>query len=115
MHTHNTLWARSSSSSAEFMRHVTLREGILIHTFLAHQLSSWSTLTWSECVCATNACVGLEWVAVNHKGPSVVIMSLGVSLGAWSAAIENAVRSLVNEQGITVVVASGKFFFTVTV
>ncbi|KAF5834968.1 peptidase S8/S53 domain-containing protein [Dunaliella salina] len=49
----------------------------------------------------------LDWVALNHRGPSVVIMSLGVSVGAWSRSTEYAVRSLVNEHGITVVVASG--------
>jgi len=58
-------------------------------------------------LCCRLCCAGLEWVAQNHDGPSVVIMSLGVAVGAWSKPIEHAARHLVQEQGISVVVASG--------
>ena len=46
---------------------------------------------------------GLDWVAVNAAGPSVVNMSLG---GGSSPALDSAVRSLV-ASGVTVVVAAG--------
>ncbi|KAF5834967.1 peptidase S8/S53 domain-containing protein [Dunaliella salina] len=73
--------------------------------FILHALHEGTNVYQSGSISDTVA--ALDWVALNHKGPSVVIMSLGVSVGAWSRSIEYAVRSLVNEHGITVVVASG--------
>ena len=50
----------------------------------------------------------LDWVSRNRvPGPAVVTLSLGVSLGQWSRSLEDSVRSLVREQGVMVVVASG--------
>ena len=50
---------------------------------------------------------GLDWVAGHVKKPAIVTLSLGIGLGQWSKALEGAVRNLVNEQGISVIVASG--------
>eukprot|EP00887_Chlorella_sp_A99_P005360 scaffold1.g5360.t1 len=50
---------------------------------------------------------GLDWVAANHKAPAIVTLSLGIQVGGWSRVLEDTVRSLVNDHGITVVVASG--------
>lgn len=50
---------------------------------------------------------GLDWVANNYETPGVVALSLGVSIGWWSETLEQAVKSLVNDHGLTVVVASG--------
>jgi PKD repeat protein len=49
---------------------------------------------------------GLEWVAQNHDGPSVVNMSLTstTSLSFFDDAVENLIR-----MGVTVVVAAGNF------
>jgi len=50
---------------------------------------------------------GLDWVAKNHQKPAIVTMSLGVGLGHWSRALEEAVKNLVDDYGISVIVASG--------
>lgn len=50
----------------------------------------------------------LDWVANNAVHPAVVTMSLGVATGSWSRALEEAVRSLVVDHNITVVVAAGE-------
>ena len=55
----------------------------------------------------SNTVAGLDWVAAHAQRPAVVAMSLGVPAGAYSRALEAAVRSLVVEKGITVVVAAG--------
>lgn len=52
-------------------------------------------------------CTGLDWVADNHKKPAVVTLSLEVPIGRWSRSLEDAVRSVINDHGLTVVVASG--------
>ncbi|GBF94509.1 peptidase S8 [Raphidocelis subcapitata] len=49
----------------------------------------------------------LDWVAANARRPAVVTLSLGVPAGEWSAAMEHAVRSVVVNSGILVVVAAG--------
>ena len=50
----------------------------------------------------------LDWVSRNKRpGPAVVTLSLGVALGQWSRSLEDSVRSLVNDLGVLVVVASG--------
>ncbi|KAI3433663.1 hypothetical protein D9Q98_003472 [Chlorella vulgaris] len=49
----------------------------------------------------------LDWVAANHRKPAVVTLSLGIQVGSWSRVLEDAVRSLTNTHGVTVVVASG--------
>ena len=49
----------------------------------------------------------LDWVAANAKKPAVATLSLGIQVGSWSRVLEDAVRSLVTNHGITVVVASG--------
>ncbi|EFN59363.1 hypothetical protein CHLNCDRAFT_137826 [Chlorella variabilis] len=49
----------------------------------------------------------LDWVAANHRKPAVVTLSLGIQVGSWSRVLEDAVRSLINTHGVTVVVASG--------
>ena len=46
---------------------------------------------------------GLDWVKANHVGPSVVNLSLG---GSPSAAIDNAVKSLIRS-GVTALIAAG--------
>jgi len=50
---------------------------------------------------------GLDWVAANAVKPAVVTLSLGIQVGSWSRVLEEAVQSLINNYGITVVVASG--------
>eukprot|EP00210_Caulerpa_lentillifera_P007903 g7544.t1 len=50
---------------------------------------------------------GLDWVTSNYKKPAIVALSLGVSIGKWSQSLEEAVRNLVNNHDIPVVVASG--------
>ncbi|KAL3133536.1 hypothetical protein ABBQ38_007387 [Trebouxia sp. C0009 RCD-2024] len=50
---------------------------------------------------------GLEWVGLNHKLPAVVTMSLGVKAGQWSQTLQSAVTNLIQQYGITVVVATG--------
>ena len=50
---------------------------------------------------------GLDWVAQNHKKPAIVTMSLGIGVGSWSRALEESVRNLILDYGITVIVASG--------
>lgn len=50
---------------------------------------------------------GLDWVAANAVKPAVVTLSLGIQVGSWSRVLEEAVQSLINNHGITVVVASG--------
>ena len=50
---------------------------------------------------------GLDWVATHHRKPAIVTMSLGIGVGSWSRALEEAVRNLIMEYGITVIVASG--------
>jgi hypothetical protein len=55
-------------------------------------------------------CLQLEWVAEHvesHAGPAIVTLSLGVPLGSWSAPLEGAIRTIVSEYNITVIVASG--------
>ena len=37
----------------------------------------------------------------------MVTLSLGIQVGSWSRVLEEAVRSLINDHGVTVVVASG--------
>lgn len=37
----------------------------------------------------------------------MVTLSLGIQVGSWSRVLEDAVRSLTNTHGVTVVVASG--------
>ncbi|HLT36727.1 MAG TPA: S8 family peptidase, partial [Enhygromyxa sp.] len=54
--------------------------------------------TWSSVI------AGLEWVAEHHVGPAVVNMSLG---GGKSQAVNDAVRELVEQHGVLVVVAAG--------
>ena len=49
----------------------------------------------------------LDWVAANAKKPAVVTLSLGIQIGSWSRVLEEAVRSLVQNHGITVTVAAG--------
>jgi subtilisin family serine protease len=39
--------------------------------------------------------------------PAVVTLSLGIQVGSWSRVLEDAVRSLINDHGVTVVVAAG--------
>lgn len=53
---------------------------------------------------------GLDWVATHAVKPAVVIMSLGVTGGAWARALEDSVGSLLRDHGITVIVASGGAF-----
>lgn len=55
----------------------------------------------------SNTVAALDWVAANHKAPAVVTLSLGIQVGSWSQVLEDAVTSLVNDHGITVVVAAG--------
>ncbi|KAK9820620.1 hypothetical protein WJX72_012381 [[Myrmecia] bisecta] len=50
---------------------------------------------------------GLDWVAKNAVKPALVTLSLGISVGQWSRTLEEAVRSLVVNQNITIIVASG--------
>jgi hypothetical protein len=50
---------------------------------------------------------GLEWITANAKGPSVVTLSLGVAAGTWSRAMEAAVRSTINDHGISLIIAAG--------
>jgi subtilisin family serine protease len=49
----------------------------------------------------------LDWVAANAKKPAVATLSLGIQVGSWSRVLEDAVRSLVTNHGVTVIVASG--------
>lgn len=49
---------------------------------------------------------GLDWVARHHRKPAVATLSLGIDVGRWSRALEEAVESLV-AAGVVVVVASG--------
>ena len=49
----------------------------------------------------------LNYVAAVHNKPAVVTLSLGVKRGDYSRALEDAVRSLIENHGVTVVVASG--------
>lgn len=51
---------------------------------------------------------GLDWIAKYSQKPSIVTMSLGVSIGKWSTALEDSVNNLI-ENGITVIVASGNY------
>jgi hypothetical protein len=46
-------------------------------------------------------------VAANAVKPAIVSLSLGVSAGAWSQPLEDAVRHLTDELGLPVVVAAG--------
>jgi len=55
----------------------------------------------------SNTVAALDWVAANAKKPAVATLSLGIQVGSWSRVLEDAVRSLVTNHGITVVVASG--------
>ncbi|UPR00512.1 dihydroxy-acid dehydratase [Chloropicon primus] len=50
---------------------------------------------------------GLDWVANHHQKPAIVTMSLGIGVGSWSRALEEAVKNLIVDYGITVIVASG--------
>ena len=50
---------------------------------------------------------GLDWVAQHAVKPAVVTLSLGIPAGAYSQTLDAAVRSLVANSSITVVVASG--------
>lgn len=62
------------------------------------------------CVCAgtiSDTVAALDWVAAHAQKPSVVTLSLGIQVGSWSRVLEEAVRSLTTNYGITVVVASG--------
>lgn len=45
--------------------------------------------------------------AANHRKPAVVTLSLGIQVGSWSRVLEDAVRSLINDHGVNVMVASG--------
>lgn len=49
----------------------------------------------------------LDWVAANARKPAVATLSLGIQTGSWSRVLEDAVRSLTVNHGVTVVVASG--------
>jgi len=49
----------------------------------------------------------LDWVAANAKKPAIAILSLGIQVGSWSRVLEDTVRTLVKNHGITVIVASG--------
>lgn len=55
----------------------------------------------------SNTVAALDWVAANAKKPAVVTLSLGIQVGSWSRVLEDAVRSLVTNHGVIVVVASG--------
>ena len=55
----------------------------------------------------SNTVAALDWVAANHKAPAVVTLSLGIQVGSWSRVLEDAVSALINQHGITVVVAAG--------
>jgi subtilisin family serine protease len=55
----------------------------------------------------SNTVAALDWVATNAKKPAVVTLSLGVQEGSWSRVLDDAVRNLINKQGITVIVAAG--------
>lgn len=55
----------------------------------------------------SNTVAALDWVAANAQKPAVATLSLGIQVGSWSRVLEDAVRSLVVNHGITVVVASG--------
>ena len=50
---------------------------------------------------------GLDWVAAHHRKPAVATLSLGIAVGRWSRALEDAVKRLVTVHGVVVVVASG--------
>ena len=52
-------------------------------------------------------CAGLDWVAANAVRPAVVTLSLGVPAGAYSRGMEDAVRNMVLNHSISVIVASG--------
>lgn len=49
----------------------------------------------------------LDWVAAHARRPAVAILSLGIQQGNWSRVLEDAVRSLIQNHGVTVIVASG--------
>ena len=51
---------------------------------------------------------GLDWVVHHHAKPAIVTLSLGIEVGRWSRALEDTVRVLVRDHGLTVVVASGE-------
>ena len=55
----------------------------------------------------SNTVAALDWVAANAQRPAVVTLSLGIPVGSWSQVLEDAVRSLVSDHGVNVVVASG--------
>ena len=44
----------------------------------------------------------------HHAKPAIVTLSLGIEVGRWSRALEDTVRVLVRDHGLTVVVASGE-------
>lgn len=53
---------------------------------------------------------GLDWVAQNHDvntGPAVAVLSLGILRGGWSYTLDDAVKKLHKDHGITVVAAAG--------
>ncbi|KAK9868494.1 hypothetical protein WJX84_000258 [Apatococcus fuscideae] len=50
---------------------------------------------------------GLDWVATNAQLPAVVTLSLGITKGSNSQALEQAVTSLIQNFNVTVVAASG--------
>ena len=50
---------------------------------------------------------GLDWVASNAQLPAIVTLSLGISKGSASQALEQAITSLIQNFNITVVAASG--------
>jgi subtilisin family serine protease len=57
----------------------------------------------------SNTVAALDWVAANHPpgSPAVITMSLGVQRGTYTQSMESAVAALVNDHGITTVVAAG--------
>jgi len=74
------------------------------HLVAVRMLNEYGLGTVSDTVAA------LDWVAAKaaeKKGPNVVTMSLGVTSGNYSKTMEMAVKSLVVDHGVTVVVAAG--------
>ena len=56
----------------------------------------------------SNVVAALDWVAMQAQLPAIVTLSLGISKGASSQSLEQAVSNLIQNYNVTVIAASGK-------
>ena len=60
-----------------------------------------------KCESREHSLAGLNWVAENAAPPAIAQLCLGLPQSNWSAALNSAVSSLIDNYNVTVIVADG--------